>query len=111
MFMKTLRSKIIFIILAATTASSFLFCSEYFRRNEPRGKAEQAELWNALETGNVNFAVELLRTGANPNTRGRDYLTVLEYAAHKGYKEVVEELLNSEIPLGQNRNFQHLTRP
>lgn len=101
--MKIIRITLFITFLAAI---SYLFGSEHVRQSTVREKEEQAMLWKALEAGNIVSVVELLQAGANPNTRGNDFLTVLEYAARKGYQEVVEELLrNSVILLSTEQEF------
>ncbi|MGB8367408.1 MAG: ankyrin repeat domain-containing protein [Candidatus Babeliales bacterium] len=101
--MKVIRITLFITLLAAI---SYLFGSEYVRQSTAREKEEQSMLWKALEEGNIVSAVELLQAGVNPNARGNYFLTVLEYAARKGYQEVVAELLrNPIIPLSTEQEF------
>jgi len=51
------------------------------------------ELLKAAEKGDVDRVRELLRRGANPNTRGKDGITPLHLAAHHGYVGIARLLL------------------
>ncbi|QQR49366.1 ankyrin repeat domain-containing protein [bacterium] len=61
--------------------------------DEAADEAENQELFNAVETGNIEYLQEFLRNGIDVNTKNDYDETLLHIAASRGQSECVQELL------------------
>jgi ankyrin repeat protein len=69
------------------------------------GGNDSSKLWTAIQDGDKTSIRKLLKKGIDPNSRSSyqyiQNVSVLMVASHKGYKEIVQLLLESGAKIHQ----------